>query len=146
MEKDVRDWAFAEASPGELTFCVRGLRRDSGATTVALKALIDATGLCGEYDFLHVPTDFRSKEGFGYSFINFVNPGAARRFQGAVAAGVLSRFAAGSGAMHATPSKRQGLAECLISWFRGHSRSVRSADVFPFVRPLHPTTPVNPHP
>jgi hypothetical protein len=142
MERNVREWAVAEASPAELTLCVRGMRGDS--STTELMRFVDSRDFGGEYDFLHVPMDFRSKKCFGYAFINFVSPAAAKRFVQEVAFGGLSKFAAGS-EMNAIPSKRQGLAECLISWYRSHSRSVRSVEVFPFVRPLHSTAPVNPY-
>jgi len=147
MMRDVREWAVAEASPTELTLCLRGMRSDvDSLTTTALKHFMDSTDFCGDYDFLHVPRDFGSKKCFGYSFINFTNPDAAQRFTRVVAEGMLSQFAAtGPKVMRAIPSKKQGLAECLISWFQGHSRSVRSAEVFPFVRPLNPTVPINPY-
>ncbi|CAK0846378.1 unnamed protein product [Prorocentrum cordatum] len=147
MVRDVREWALAEASPTEVTLCLHNMRCDTESlTTTALKHLVDSTDVCGEYDFLHVPMDFVSKKCLGYSFINFTSPDAAQRFTRVVAEGMLSQFAAaGPKVMRAIPSKKQGLAECLISWFRGHSRSVRSAEVFPFVRSLSPTVQINPY-
>ncbi|CAK0846199.1 unnamed protein product [Prorocentrum cordatum] len=74
----------------------------------------------------------------------FLSAAAAERFVQLIVLGGLSGFAAGS-ALRVFPSKKQGLAECLLSWCRGHSRSVRSAKVFPFVRPLNATMLVNPY-
>jgi len=143
MERKVRAWAVAEASHAEQTLCVRGLRDDS--TTMALMDFIESRGYQREFDFLHVPVDFQSKKCLGYAFINFSNLDAARRFAQVVKAGWCSRFAADSD-IHAVRSRKQGLAECLISWCQGHSRSLRDPEVFPFVRALNPYKPVDPRP
>jgi len=141
MERKVLDWAAARASHAEQTLCVRGMRDDS--TTMALTRFIESSMFGGEFDFLHVPIDFRSKKSIGYAFINFPHLDTARRFAEFIKAGWCSGFAANSD-MHAVPSRKQGLAECLISWCQSHSRSVRSPEVFPFVRSLNPNMPVDP--
>lgn len=141
MERRIRVWAVTEASSDEVTISVHGLR--GGSTTRALMTVIDSMGFDGECDFVHVPTHFRSKTNFGFAFVNFRSSSAATRFVKLVAFGGLSGFAAGP--LRASPSKKQGLAECLLTWCRSHSRSVRSAEVFPFVRPLHATMLVNPY-
>ncbi|CAK0891239.1 unnamed protein product, partial [Prorocentrum cordatum] len=142
MEWNVRSWAVTVASSAEVTLCVLGLR--GGSTTTALMAFMDSVGLRGEYDFLYAPSDFRSKRGFGYAIANFLSSSAAKRFVQLISFGGLSKFAAGSD-IRVTPSKTQGLAECLLSWYRSHSRSVRSAKLFCFVRPLNAIMPVNPY-
>lgn len=41
--------------------------------------MMDEAGLCGLYNFIYLPIDFRSKSGFGYAFINMVSNAAAEK-------------------------------------------------------------------
>jgi len=51
-----------------------------------LVGLLDAEGFRMDYSFVYLPTDFKRDAGFGYAFVNFAEPAAARRakqhFQG----------------------------------------------------------------
>jgi hypothetical protein len=55
-------------------------------TRAGLLNLLDGEGLRGQYDFVYLPTSFRSWEGCGYAFVNMVDHDAAEtaiaRFQG----------------------------------------------------------------
>jgi len=42
--------------------------------------MMDEAGLCGLYNFIYLPIDFRSRSGFGYAFINMVSCEAAEKF------------------------------------------------------------------
>jgi hypothetical protein len=49
-------------------------------TRDSVTKMMDDAGFKGEYDFIYMPIDFRSKSGFGYAFINLVSCAAAERF------------------------------------------------------------------
>lgn len=42
--------------------------------------MMDEAGFCGLYNFIYLPIDFRSRSGFGYTFINMVSNEAAEKF------------------------------------------------------------------
>jgi len=47
----------------------------------ALMEMLDHEGFAGQYNFIYLPVDFRSKSGFGYAFINLVNGAIAEEFK-----------------------------------------------------------------
>lgn len=61
------------------TIMMRNLPNNMTRST--LLALIDSQGFEGCYDFLYLPTDFRSQAGLGYSFVNFEDSETASRFR-----------------------------------------------------------------
>jgi hypothetical protein len=60
------------------TLMMRNLPNNMGREM--LIELIDEEGFRGSYDFVYVPVDFKGMAGLGYSFINFVDTDAAKRF------------------------------------------------------------------
>lgn len=44
-------------------------------------AMLDDEGFFGKFDFVYLPIDFSSKSGFGYAFINLVDPRVAECFR-----------------------------------------------------------------
>lgn len=44
-----------------------------------LELLLDSRGFQGEYDFIYMPMNFRTKASFGYAFANFVSNSSAKR-------------------------------------------------------------------
>lgn len=67
---------------GELFTTVMMRNLPNNMTRDMLLTLVDSQGFKGCYDFVYLPTDFRSKAraGLGYSFINFEDPATALRF------------------------------------------------------------------
>jgi len=51
----------------------------SSCTTAMLVDMLNSEGFKGSYDFVYVPTDFRSLSAFGYGFVNLVSYGDAVR-------------------------------------------------------------------
>lgn len=47
----------------------------------SLMEMLDNEGFAGQYNFIYLPVDFRSKSGFGYAFINLVNGVIAEQFK-----------------------------------------------------------------
>jgi len=50
-------------------------------TRCMLLELLDSEGFAGTYDFLYLPSDFRSTSGLGYAFVNFPSIDDAERFR-----------------------------------------------------------------
>lgn len=44
-------------------------------------AMLDDEGFFGKFDFVYLPIDFSSKSGFGYAFINLIDPRVAESFR-----------------------------------------------------------------
>jgi len=92
--------ASREAAPRQLAAVTRALqprrtargRRQEPRTTVMLRNLpahctrasllemLDAEGFSGHYDFVYMPSDFRSRAGLGYAFVNVADPALVPRF------------------------------------------------------------------
>jgi hypothetical protein len=49
-----------------------------------LIGLMDAQGLAGQYDFVYLPMDFKSRASIGYAFVNFRSSTAALLFRAAM--------------------------------------------------------------
>jgi len=65
-----------DADAGRTTLMVRNLA--GSCTRTALLRALDSDGLAGWYDFVYVPTKFRSYDCCGYAFVNFVSSEAAQ--------------------------------------------------------------------
>lgn len=50
-------------------------------TRTMLLELLDAEGFTAQYDFVYLPIDFGNRCGFGYAFINLVDPDVAEQFR-----------------------------------------------------------------
>merc|ERR1712139_719215 len=61
------------------TLMLRNIPNDY--TFQMLKELLDSFGVCGQYDFLYLPMDFRKGANIGYAFVNGVDPLAARQIR-----------------------------------------------------------------
>jgi len=83
----------AEPTTGAGTVSASSCRRSgSERTTMVLQNLplnyrrhlllrmLDDEGFAGQYDFVYFPVDFKTKAGFGYAFINLVDPAVVPRF------------------------------------------------------------------
>jgi len=75
----VNCWAD-EAEPAEsrTTLMFRNLPNDY--TRDMFTKMLDDEGFSGQYDFIYVPIDFRSRAGFGYAFVNMISSSAALLF------------------------------------------------------------------
>jgi len=99
-----------EADSGEIqvgkatTVMMRNL--PNNYTREMLISLIDQEGFKGEYNFLYLPIDFKSKAAFGYAFVNLVSQTAACRFWH-----IFQGFY-----RWAIPSRKQ----CTLSWSNPH--------------------------
>lgn len=49
-------------------------------TPQMLLDMLDGEGFKGDYDFVYMPADFRTRAALGYAFINFVTPAPVARF------------------------------------------------------------------
>jgi len=62
-------------TPVKTTVMVRNI--PPGYTRNKLTDLLDSKGMSGQYDFVYMPMNFRTKASFGYAFVNLVSPEAA---------------------------------------------------------------------
>jgi hypothetical protein len=72
--KQAKQEDIAEAE--RTTLLVKNLDRTWG--TMRLVERLDAEGLRGTFDFVYAPIDFNDQLAFGYAFLNFCTPQAAR--------------------------------------------------------------------
>lgn len=42
--------------------------------------LVESEGFAGQYDYIHLPADFKSRANLGYAFVNLTSPTAAQHF------------------------------------------------------------------
>lgn len=61
----------SELSQGKTTVMMRNI--PYSYTRSKLTALLDSIGFTQQYDFLYVPIDFKSKQNFGYAFVNLTS-------------------------------------------------------------------------
>jgi hypothetical protein len=69
--------AEEQCTAGCTTIMIKNVPLDS--TTAMVVRLLDEQGFQGQYDFVYAPMDFRSRQAFGYAFVNLVSPLAAER-------------------------------------------------------------------
>jgi hypothetical protein len=92
--------------PTQTTIVIKNL--SLSCTRDQILELLDANGLCGTYDLVYVPVDFRSMQSHCYAFVNFVSEEVATTFQGCAEA--CHGFAR---------SACVGAGGCQISWASG---------------------------
>lgn len=71
-------WADEDEEDDKTTLMFRNLPNDYSRD--AFTELLDSEGFAAEYDFVYVPIDFKSANGFGYAFVNMTSHKAACRF------------------------------------------------------------------
>jgi hypothetical protein len=71
-------WADEDDADDKTTLMFRNLPNEYSRD--AFTGLLDAEGFAGRYDFVYVPIDFKSANGFGYAFVNMTSHRAACQF------------------------------------------------------------------
>jgi hypothetical protein len=76
MQSEISD-EHVVPTPEKTTVMLRNVPYNCSRDSVV--KMMDEAGLCGLYNFIYLPIDFRSKSGFGYAFINMVSNAAAEK-------------------------------------------------------------------
>lgn len=70
--------AQGSAEPERTTLMLRNL--PNNYTRDMIMEMLDAEGFKGQYDFLYLPMDFKTKAALGYAFVNLVEASLVQRF------------------------------------------------------------------
>lgn len=103
-----------EAPIPQTTYMVQNLARNT--TRHRFLEALNSLGFQGHYDFVHVPTSFRTGRNQGFAFVNFVTEGAAQRFA--------SQFEPADGTRPTDKLWRVSLAD--VQGFEANSAAARS--------------------